>query len=110
PVKWDRPPPPDGGGERVSRAIAPGRALWRGERIPAGAPGLPPVQPMFAPVHHVPIYIAAYHTPFLKLAGEKADGYLSRPAESITNLRRMVPKIRAASLAAGRPEHRVTVA
>jgi 1,4-dihydroxy-2-naphthoate octaprenyltransferase len=101
---------PDAGVESVSKAIDTVRALWRGERIPSAAPGLPPVQPMFAPVHHVPIYIAAYRTPFLKLAGEKADGYLSRPAESITNLRRMVPKIRAASVAAGRPENAVTVA
>ncbi len=101
---------PDAGVESVSKAIDTVRALWRGERIPSAAPGLPPVQPMFAPVHHVPIYIAAYRTPFLKLAGEKADGYLSRPAELITNLRRMVPKIRAASIAAGRPENAVTVA
>ena len=101
---------PDAGVEAVSKAIDTVRALWRGERIPSGTPGLPPVQPMFAPVHNVPIYIAAYRTPFLKLAGEKADGYLSRPAESVANLRRMVPKIRAASLAAGRPENAVTVA
>jgi 1,4-dihydroxy-2-naphthoate octaprenyltransferase len=101
---------PDAGVESVSKAIDTVRALWRGERIPSATPGLPPVQPMFAPVHNVPIYIAAYRTPFLKLAGEKADGYLARPAESIANLRRMVPKIRAASLAADRPENAVTVA
>src|SRR5438105_3876113 len=99
---------PDAGVESVSKAIDTVRALWRGERIPSATPGLPPVQPMFAPVHNVPIYIAAYRTPFLKLAGEKADGYLARPAESVANLRRMVPKIRAASLAAGRPENAVT--
>jgi 1,4-dihydroxy-2-naphthoate octaprenyltransferase len=101
---------PDAGVESVSKAIDTVRSLWRGERIPSGTPGLPPVQPMFAPVHNVPIYIAAYRTPFLKLAGQKADGYLSRPAESVANLRRMVPKIRAASLAAGRPENAVNVA
>src|SRR5438067_1250923 len=101
---------PDLGVEVVSKAIDTVRALWSGQRIPSATPGLPPVQPMFAPVHHVPIYIAAYRTPFLELAGEKADGYLARPAESVANLRRMVPNIRAASLAAGRPENAVTVA
>ena len=101
---------PEGGVESVSQAIDTIRALWRGERIPSATPGLPPIQPMFPPVHEVPIYIAAYRTPFLKLAGEKADGYLARPAESVTNLRRMIPKIRQASLEAGRPEDAVNVA
>ena len=94
---------PDEGVEAVSKAIDTVRALWAGERIPSGTPGYPPVQPMFPPVHNVPIYIAAYRTPFLELAGQKADGYLGRPAESVTNFKRMVPKIRAASVAAGRP-------
>lgn len=101
---------PDAGVESVSKAIDTLHTLWRGERIPSATPGLPPVQPMFAPVHHVPIYIAAYRTPFLKLAGEKADGYLARPAESIANLQRMLTKLRAASVAAGRPENAVNVA
>lgn len=101
---------PEGGVESVSQAIDTIRTLWRGERIPSATPGLPPVQPMFPPVHYTPIYIAAYRTPFLKLAGEKADGYLARPAESVTNLRRMVPKIRQASVEAGRPEDAVSVA
>lgn len=101
---------PDAGVESVSKAIDILHALWRGERIPSATPGLPPIQPMFPPVHNVPIYIAAYRTPFLELAGQKADGYLARPAESVANLRRMVPKIRAASVAAGRPENAVNVA
>jgi 1,4-dihydroxy-2-naphthoate octaprenyltransferase len=100
---------PDGGVEGVSKAIDTMRALWAGQRIPSATPNLPPVQPMFPPVHHVPIFIAAYRTAFLKLAGEKAEGYLARPTESVANLRRMVPKIRAASLAAGRPENAVEV-
>lgn len=100
---------PDAGVEAVSKAIDTVRALWSGQRIPSATPGLPPIQPMFAPVHHVPIYIAAYRTPFLKLAGEKADGYLARPAESVANFRRMLPIIRAASVAAGRPENAVSV-
>jgi 1,4-dihydroxy-2-naphthoate octaprenyltransferase len=101
---------PESGVESVSQAIDTIRALWRGERIPSATPGLPPIQPMFPPVHHTPIYIAAYRTPFLKLAGEKADGYLARPAESVANLRRMIPKIRQASVEAGRPEDAVNVA
>ncbi len=101
---------PDAGVDVVSKAIDTVRALWSGQRIPSATPGLPPVQPMFAPVHHVPIYIAAYRTPFLKLAGEKADGYLARPAESVANFKRMIPIIRKASLAAGRPENAVSVA
>src|SRR6185503_15661710 len=60
---------PDAGVEAISKAIDTVHALWSGQRIPSATPGLPPIQPMFAPVHHVPIYIAAYRTPFLKLAG-----------------------------------------
>lgn len=101
---------PEAGVEEVSKAIDLMRKLWAGERIPSGKPGLPPVQPMFPPVHRVPIYIAAYRTPFLQLAGQKADGYLARPCESVENLSRMVPKIRAASVAAGRPADAVSVA
>jgi 1,4-dihydroxy-2-naphthoate octaprenyltransferase len=101
---------PDKGVEEVSKAIDLLRAMWAGQRIPSATPGLPPIQPMFPPVHHVPIYIAAYRTPMLRLAGQKADGYLARPAESIPNFKRMVAKIRAASLEAGRPENAVHTA
>ena len=101
---------PDAGLEAVSKAIDTMRALWSGERVPPGQPGLPPVQPMFPPVHRVPIYIAAYRSAFLRLAGAKADGYLARPAESIASLRRMLETLRAASVAAGRPEDAVEVA
>lgn len=94
---------PEGGVEGVSKSIDTMKALWAGERIPSATPGLPPIQPMFPPVHKVPIFIAAYRTAFLELAGQKADGYLARPAESIANLKRMLPKIKAASLATGRP-------
>ena len=100
---------PEAGVERVSEAIDIVRKLWAGERIPSATPNLMPIQPMFPPVHQVPIYIAAYRTPFLVLAGQKADGYLARPAESVANLRRMIPKIRDASLQAGRPANAVTV-
>jgi 1,4-dihydroxy-2-naphthoate octaprenyltransferase len=101
---------PDQGVESVSKAIDTIRAMWAGQRIPSATPNLPPIQPMFPPVHHVPIYIAAYRTDFLKLAGAKADGYLARPAESIANLRRLLPKLRAAAVAAGRPADAVTAA
>ncbi len=101
---------PDEGVESVSKAIDLIHALWAGQRVPSATPNLPPIQPMFPPVHHTPIFVAAYRTEFLKLAGAKADGYLARPAESIPNLRRLLSKLRAASLAAGRDEHAVTTA
>ncbi len=101
---------PEAGVESVSRAIDLLRALWAGQRVPAAAPNLPPIQPMFPPVHRVPIYIAAYRTPFLQLAGQKADGYLARPAESIPNLKRLVTRLRRSSLESGRDERAVDVA
>jgi 1,4-dihydroxy-2-naphthoate octaprenyltransferase len=100
---------PEQGVESVSAAIDAVRALWAGQRLPSATPGLPPIQPMFPPVHHVPIYIAAYRTPFLKLAGAKADGYLARPAESIPNMVRLIAKLRKASVQAGRDERAVNV-
>jgi 1,4-dihydroxy-2-naphthoate octaprenyltransferase len=101
---------PESGVEAVSAAIDTMRALWSGQRVPAAAPGLPPVQPMFPPVHRVPVYIAAYRSAFLDLAGQKADGYLARPAESLPSLERMLARLRAATVAAGRPEGVVDVA
>jgi 1,4-dihydroxy-2-naphthoate octaprenyltransferase len=101
---------PDAGVESVSKAIDLIHALWAGQRVPSATPGLPPIQPMFPPVHHTPIFIAAYRTEFLKLAGAKADGYLARPAESIANLRRLLPKLRQAAVAAGRADNAVTTA
>jgi 1,4-dihydroxy-2-naphthoate polyprenyltransferase len=101
---------PEAGVEAVSAAIDTMRALWSGQRVPAAAPGLPPVQPMFPPVHRVPVYIAAYRSAFLDLAGQKADGYLARPAESLPSLERMLTRLRAATVEAGRPEGAVAVA
>ncbi len=101
---------PEAGVESVSKAIDTLRAMWAGQRIPSATPNLPPIQPMFPPVHHVPIYIAAYRTPFLELAGQKADGYLARPAESIPNLKRLLPKLRAAAVVAGRAPDAISVA
>ncbi len=56
---------PQLGVQRMGESIDMIRNLWAGTRVPSATPGLPPVQPMFPPVHHVPIYIAAYRTPML---------------------------------------------
>ena len=101
---------PQEGHDRVSATIDLLRAMWKGERVAPGSEGVPPVEPMFAPVHHVPIFVAGYRTSMLELAGEKGDGYLARPLESLKSFQGMVPKIRAASVAAGRPEDAVRVA
>jgi 1,4-dihydroxy-2-naphthoate octaprenyltransferase len=98
---------PEGGVEGVSKAMDTVRALWAGQRIPSATPNLMPIQPMFPPVHHVPIYIAAYRSAFLELTGQKADGYLARPCESLPGFKSIIRRIRAASLAAGRPENAV---
>jgi 1,4-dihydroxy-2-naphthoate polyprenyltransferase len=88
--------------ERVSTAIDQIRALWAGERLPSATPGLPPIQPMFPPTHRIPLVIAAYRKEFVALAGQKADGYLARPAESIPSLRGILERLRAAAIEAGR--------
>ncbi len=87
---------------RVSDAIDLVRKLWAGERLPPTRPGLPPLQPMFAPVHRVPIYVAGYRTPMMELAGRVADGYIARPAESIPGLRYLLRRMTRAATAAGR--------
>jgi 1,4-dihydroxy-2-naphthoate octaprenyltransferase len=93
---------PDTAVEGVSRAMDQIRALWAGERLPSALDGLPPIQPMFAPPHHIPLVIAAYRKEFVALAGEKADGYLARPAESIPSLTGILRRLREAATAAGR--------
>src|SRR6266540_1042126 len=92
---------PDEGVRRVSEAIDKVRALWTGERLPPGKPGLPPLQAMFAPVHRVPIFIAAYRTPMMQLAGRKADGYLARPVESIPGFKLLIRRLDRPRVAAG---------
>jgi 1,4-dihydroxy-2-naphthoate octaprenyltransferase len=86
---------------RVSEAIDTVRALWRGERVRLN-PAVPPVQPMFAPPDRIPIYIAGYQARFVELCGQKADGYLARPAESIPAIRSIRRRVLAAAQAAGR--------
>jgi 1,4-dihydroxy-2-naphthoate octaprenyltransferase len=67
---------------RVGESIDQIRALWRGERLVLNDK-VPPLVPMFPPPKRIPIYVAAYTRAYLELAGEKADGYLARPMESI---------------------------
>src|SRR5512135_2083762 len=43
---------PEAGVESVGTAIDTLRTLWKGGRIPSATPNLPPIQPMFATVHH----------------------------------------------------------
>lgn len=86
---------------RVSEAIDALRALWRGERV-AFNPRSLPVQPMFPPTYRIPIYVAGYQSRFVELCGQKADGYLARPAESIPAIRSIRRRAGAAAVAAGR--------
>jgi 1,4-dihydroxy-2-naphthoate octaprenyltransferase len=88
--------------ERVSQTLDQLRALWAGERLPSATPGMPPIQPMFPPVHRIPLFIAAYRKEFVELAGRKADGYLARPCESIPSLAGILDRLRTSALAAGR--------
>src|SRR5439155_549186 len=101
---------PDEAAERVSTAIDTLRTLWKGERMPSGKPGLPPLVPQFPPVHRVPIYIAGYRSPMMVLAGQKADGYLARPAESIAGLRKLLRVMNKSAKAAGRDPKDIDVA
>jgi 1,4-dihydroxy-2-naphthoate octaprenyltransferase len=88
--------------ERVSKTLDQLRALWAGERLPSATPGLPEIQPMFPPVHRIPLFIAAYRKEFVELAGRKADGYLARPCESIPSLAGILDRLRTTATAAGR--------
>jgi 1,4-dihydroxy-2-naphthoate polyprenyltransferase len=86
---------------RVSEAIDQIRQLWRGEPLKLNDK-VPPLQPMFQPPHRIPIYIAAYRTPFLDLCGEKGDGYLGRPAESLPAYKKMRARVLETAAAHGR--------
>jgi 1,4-dihydroxy-2-naphthoate polyprenyltransferase len=86
---------------RVSEAIDQIRKLWRGEPLRLNDK-VPPLQPMFQPPHRIPISIAAYRTPFLDLCGEKADGYLARPAESLPAFQKMRARVLDSAGAHGR--------
>jgi len=101
---------PEGSIGQLEQAMEIMRALWRGERLPAQAPGVPELAPMFPPVHHVPIYVAGYRSSMVKLAGRLADGYLARPAESLPSLTGILARLRAAEESAGRPPGTVKTA
>jgi len=87
---------------RVSESIDQIRRLWTGQPLKLNDK-VPPLQPMFQPPHRIPIYIAAYRTPFLDLCGEKADGYLARPAESLPAFQKMRARVLESASAHGRP-------
>jgi 1,4-dihydroxy-2-naphthoate polyprenyltransferase len=86
--------------EAVETQLGELRALWRGERLPRT--GVPDLEPMFPPVHRVPLWVAGYRKAFHELAGRAADGYLARPAESIPAIRLAASRIAAAAVGAGR--------
>ena len=100
---------PDDAVEKVSNAIDLIRTMSSGQRVPSSTPNMPPIQPMYPPVHRMPIYVAAYRTPFLQLAGQKADGYIARPAESIPNLKRLLNKLYKSAEEAGRDPKSIDV-
>jgi 1,4-dihydroxy-2-naphthoate octaprenyltransferase len=101
---------PDDAATMTSSTIDTLHQLWKGERMPSGKPGLPPLQPMFPPVHRVPIYVAGYRSPMMVLAGQKGDGYLARPAESIPGLKKLVRVMNRAARDAGRDPESLDVA
>ncbi|GAC1654942.1 MAG: hypothetical protein NVS9B1_07020 [Candidatus Dormibacteraceae bacterium] len=88
---------------RVGEAIDQVRELWAGHRLKLDDK-VPPLVPMFQPPHRIPIYVAAYTRPYLNLAGAKADGYLSRPLESLPAFAVMRGRVLEAARAAGREE------
>jgi 1,4-dihydroxy-2-naphthoate octaprenyltransferase len=58
----------------------------------------------------VPIYIAGYRSPMMVLAGQKADGYLARPAESIPGLKKLLRVMERSARAAAREPNDIDVA
>jgi 1,4-dihydroxy-2-naphthoate polyprenyltransferase len=95
---------------RIGDTIDKLRLLWAGERIVIGKQDLPPIQPMFPPVHRIPLYVAANRREYLELAGRKADGYLAKPCESIPSLQTIHGRIWDAARAAGRNPEEIDTA
>jgi 1,4-dihydroxy-2-naphthoate octaprenyltransferase len=100
---------PDAAIAKVEQTMVELRQLWRGERLALGGPGVPDVEPMFPPVHEVPIWAAGYRRAFHELAGRTADGYLARPAEPLEAVALAARRIRAAAQAAGRDPGSVVI-
>ncbi|HEX5418175.1 MAG TPA: LLM class flavin-dependent oxidoreductase [Chloroflexota bacterium] len=94
---------------RVSETIDALRALWRGERV-AFNPRSLPVQPMFPPPYRIPIFIAGYQSRFVTLCGEKADGYLARPCESLPAVASIHRRATEAARAVGRSPEEIEFA
>jgi len=85
----------------VSEAIDQVRALWEGKRLLLNDQ-VPPLVPMFPPPKRIPVYIAAYTRRYLEIAGEKADGYLARPMESVPAFKVMRERVLESAAAHGR--------
>src|SRR2546422_945623 len=98
---------PAGPAERRMDGLA---ARGKAEPLPPGRPVVPPLQAMFPPVHRVPIYVAGYRSPIMVVAGQKGDGYLARPAESIPGLQKLLRVMRRAAKNAGRDPQSIDVA
>ena len=96
-----------GAPERVSEAIDQVRELWQGRRLVLNTE-VPPLVPMFPPPQRIPIYIAAYTRRYLEIAGEKADGYLARPMESIPAFEVMRERVLDSARRHGRPPQDIT--
>jgi 1,4-dihydroxy-2-naphthoate octaprenyltransferase len=107
-AQMDIPYSPDDAVQDITRTIEVLKTLWAGDRITPETPGVPPLQPMFPPVHEVPVFVAAYRSDMVRMAGRVADGYMARPAESLVNYRRILNILRDASQEAGRPRDTVT--
>lgn len=101
---------PEAALRRVAETVEVVRRLGRGDRLASAVPGVPEIEPMFPPVHRVPIYAAGYRREFLALAGRVFDGYLARPAEPVGSLRTMLDTLRAAARSVGRSPEDVDVA
>jgi 5,10-methylenetetrahydromethanopterin reductase len=77
---------------KSSEAIDTLHTLWKGERIPSGTPGLPPLQPMFPPVHRVPIYLAGYRSGIMESrSGRGPSPRHPRPRASSHTSPRLLP-------------------
>jgi 1,4-dihydroxy-2-naphthoate octaprenyltransferase len=85
----------------VSESIDQVRTLWEGKRLVLND-RVPPLVPMFPPPRRIPVYIAAYTRRYLEIAGEKADGYLARPMESVPAFKVMRERVLESAAAHGR--------